>query len=258
MDLGLKASVALVTGGSSGLGRGCAAALASEGADVAICGRNAGRLEAARTSIDDAGAGAVLSVQADITDDQGDIDTLIEEVVSTFGHLDHLVFSTGVPRRATFLETTERDWYVTYDLLVTSAVRVVRASFPHIAAAGGGSITLIGCIDSREVVDGAVLSTAVRRAMVGLVKTLAREFAPAIRVNAVLAGPHETSGLRSTLDHGRYPSDAAMEDALRDSVPLERLGDPESFGDVVAFLASDRANFVTGTAIPVDGGMLRS
>lgn len=261
MDLRLDGTVALVTGGSSGLGLASAEALAREGADVAICARNADRLERARAAVNDAGDGAVLSVQGDITDDQGDIADLVEETVAAFGRLDHLVVSTGGPRPGPFDDVVDRDWYVAYDLLVMSVVRLAHETYPHLAADGPGDLTVVGSIAAREPVEDLVLSNAVRRATVGLVKTLAREFAPTVRANTVLAGPHDTPYLetvvRSEVDRGRFDSDEAGRAALQDAIPLDRLGDPAAFGDLVAFLASERAGYLTGAAIPLDGGLLR-
>lgn len=260
MDLDLVDSVALVTGGSSGLGKASATALAREGADVAICARNADGLQAARAAVDDAGDGTVLSVQADITDDQGDIADLVDETVSTLGGIDHLVVSTGGPRPAPFPETEERDWYVAYDLLVMSVVRLARETYPHLDGDDGGTITVVGSIATREAVPELVLSSAVRRAAMGLVTVLSREFAPTVRANAVLPGPHETAYLDDVFaalaEQGRFESRADARTTLRDAIPLDRVGDPAAFGDVVAFLASERASYVTGAGVPVDGGAL--
>lgn len=259
MELGLTDSVALVTAGSRGLGRASALALAREGADVAVCARNAERLEAARRDINDAAAGDVLAVQADITDPD-DVDALLSEVTDDLGGLDHLVVSTGRPADGPFAAATERDWYVGYDLLVMSLVWLARRAGPFLAD-GGGSLTAIASTEAREPVAGRVISSTVRRAVPGLVKTLAREWAPAVRVNAVLPGPHDTPGLHDRVEAataaGRYESVESGVEQLRGAVPLGRLGDPAALGDLVAVLASDRAGFVTGACVPVDGGTLR-
>jgi len=142
-----------------------------------------------------------------------------------------------------------------------SYVWTTRCARPHLED-GGGSIVAITSRSVREVIDDLVLSNAVRRAVIGLVKTQSREFAPEVRVNAVLPGAHETARIEELIDaaveRGEYDD---YEAGLRDwgsDVPLGRIGDPDELGDVVAFLSSDRASYVSGTALPIDGGSLRS
>jgi NAD(P)-dependent dehydrogenase (short-subunit alcohol dehydrogenase family) len=261
MGLGLTEKAVLLTAGSSGLGKASAMALARGNANVAICGRNAERLETAREELNGAGSGDVLAVQTDLTDPD-DLDELIEEVTGEFGGLDHLVYSTGAPVVKSFGERLERDWYTSYDLLVMSLVWMARRTYPFLCESDPGSLTVIASIEAREPDPAHVLSSVIRRAVPGLVKTLARDWAPDVRVNAVLVGPHDTPGFREQVDtaveHGRYDSfDEGVADA-RDTVPLGCLGDPKAFGDVIAVLASQSARFITGAAIPVDGGVLRS
>lgn len=261
MDLGLTDSAALVTASSSGLGKACAKALARADANVAICARNATGLEAARAEINRAGSGTVLAVQADITDPD-ELDALVDEVVADFGGLDHLVTSAGVPASKPFLETTERDWYSTYDLLVMSVVWLAMRAHPFLVESDTGTVVTIASTDVREPVAGQVLSNAIRRAVIGLSKTLAVEWAPDVRVNAVLPGPHATAALeariRADVERGRYGSyEDGLEDVY-DAVPLGTVGDPDSFGSWVAMLASRHARFVTGSTVPIDGGVLRS
>ena len=260
MDLKLGDSDALVIAGSTGLGKACASAFAREGANVAVCGRNAQRLEAARESLNDAGTGSVLTAQADITDPD-ELDAVVEEVTGDFGGLDHVVASAGAPATKPFLDTTARDWYATYDLLVMSVVWLAERAYPFLAESEAGTLTAIASTDAREPAPGHVLSNAIRRSVLGLVETLATEWAPDVRVNAVLPGPHATPSLearlRGEVERGEHDSRAAALDAVRDDVPIQTVGDPERFGDLVAVLASDRAAFVTGAAVPVDGGALR-
>jgi NAD(P)-dependent dehydrogenase (short-subunit alcohol dehydrogenase family) len=153
-------------------------------------------------------------------------------------------------------------WYGAYDTLVMSAVWTTRFAYPYLSESDAGSITAITSRSVREVIDDLVLSNAVRRAVIGLVKTQAREFAPEVRVNAVLPSAHETARMEELIedgvDRGDYDS---YEDGLDDwgeGVPMGRMGQPEELGDVVAFLSSPRASYVTGTAIPIDGGTMRS
>jgi NAD(P)-dependent dehydrogenase (short-subunit alcohol dehydrogenase family) len=260
MDLGLDGDVALTTASSAGLGGASAESLAREGAHVTVCGRDPDRLAAAEERLSAVGDGGVLALRADVTDAE-DVERLVTETVERFGGLDHLVTSAGGPPPGSVLDLGDDEWYAAYDLLVMSVVRAVREAHPHLAD-GGGTITCIASRTVREPSDGLVLSNAVRRGVVGLVKTVAREFAPAVRTNAVLPGPFETSRIEGLVEHGvetgEYESYEAGIERFAESVPLGRVGDPRELGDTVAYLASDRGGFVNGVALPVDGGAIRS
>lgn len=261
MDLGLDGNTALCTAASSGLGLASAAALASEGADVAVCGRTAANLDAAEAELQDAGDGDVLTVEADITDPDH-VAAFVEETADELGGIDHVVTSAGGPPSGPFNSMDDTDWYDAYDLLVMSAVWTLRESRPYLEDSDAGTAVAITSRSVREVIDGLVLSNSVRRAVIGLVKTLSREFAPSVRVNAVLPGAHETGRIENLIDaavdRGEFEDyEAGYEDWAAD-VPLDRIGEPEELGDVVAFLSSERASYVTGTALPVDGGSMRS
>jgi glucose 1-dehydrogenase/3-oxoacyl-[acyl-carrier protein] reductase len=260
MDLGIDGNAALVTAGSSGLRRASAEALAAEGCDVAVCGTTPAHIEDARERLAATGDGDVLAIEADITDRDA-VESFLAETVDAFGGLDHVVTSAGGPPPGPFMETDDDDWYDAYDLLVMSAVWTTRTAKPHLAD-GGGSIVNITSRSVAEVIDGLVLSNSVRRAVIGLMKTQAREFAPEVRVNAVLPGAHETARIRElveeSVERGEYDS---YEEGLADwseGVPLERVGEPRELGETVAWLASERASYVNGTAVPVDGGSMRS
>ncbi|QSG08728.1 SDR family oxidoreductase [Halapricum desulfuricans] len=260
MDLRLEGNAALCTAATSGLGLASAEALAREGCDVAVCGTTDEHVEEAREHLQSVGDGDVLAVQADVTDPDA-VEAFVEATVEEFGRLDHVVTSAGGPPSGPFTETTERDWYQAYDLLVMSYVWTTRAALPHLRD-GGGSIVAITSRSVREVIDDLVLSNSVRRAVIGLVKTQSREFAPEVRVNAVLPGAHETSRIQelveAAVERGEYDDyEAGLADWAED-VPLERIGDPDELGDVVAFLASERASYVTGAGVPIDGGSMRS
>jgi len=261
MDLHLSDNVALTTASSSGLGLASAKALAREGAHVAVCGRTESRLESAREDLQSLGDGEVLALQVDLTD-RDEVEAYVAEVADEFGGIDHVVMSAGGPPSGSFLEMDDGDWYGAYDTLVMSAVWTTRAAYPHLRDSEAGSITAITSRSVREVIDDLVLSNAVRRAVIGLVKTQAREFAPEVRVNAVLPGAHETARMEELIsdavDRGDYEDYQAGLDDWGEDVPLGRMGDPQELGDVVAFLASDRASYVTGTALALDGGSMRS
>lgn len=256
MQLSFDGETALVTASSSGLGKASATALAREGANVVINGRDAERLDAAKAEIEEVASGDVLAVQGDLTDPE-DIESLVETTVSGFGGLDHLVTSAGGPPSGAFLDTDDDDWYQAFDLLVMSVVRLVRAAEPHLRE-DGGTIVNITSRSVKEALDSLVLSNAVRMSVVGLEKTLSKELAPDIRVNAVLPGSHETSRIESlveaAVERGEYDSYEEGMEARGESVPVGRIGDPMELGDTVAYLCSDRAGYINGQAIVIDGG----
>ncbi|WP_224270351.1 SDR family oxidoreductase [Haloprofundus salinisoli] len=261
MDLGVSGDVALLTASSSGLGNASAESLAAEGAHVVICGRDEERLDAAAEELDSVGDGDVLAVPTDLTD-RDDVAALVEATVEEFGQLDHLVTSAGGPPSGSFDDTSEEDWYDAYDLLVMSAVWTVKEAEPHLKESDAGTITCITSTSVREVIDDLILSNSVRRGVIGLVKSLSRELAPDVRVNAVLPGAHETSRVEELVEDAVERGDVdSYEEGLQgwsDGIPMGRIGKPEELGDTVAFLASDRASFVNGVALPVDGGKMRS
>ncbi len=267
MDLDVDGNAALVTASSSGLGLASATALAEAGANVAICGRDEEKLENAKTSIEDAresadgASGDVLAVQADLTAPE-DIADLVEETVDAFGGLDHLVTSAGGPPSTTFLETEQRDWYQAYDLLVMSVVWTIEEAHPHLLESEYGTITSITSRTVQEVADGLLLSNAVRRGVIGLIKTVSREFAPEIRANAVLPGTIETPRIEELIEagveRGTYEDYESGLADLADEIPMDRIGQPEELGETVAYLSSPHASYVNGAEIPIDGGLLRS
>jgi glucose 1-dehydrogenase/3-oxoacyl-[acyl-carrier protein] reductase len=260
MDLELAGNTALTIASTSGLGLASATALAAEGAEVAVCGRSESHIESAREQLEAAGDGRALAVQADVTDPD-EIEAYVEEVGDTFEGIDHVVTSAGGPPSGPFLETTERDWYTAFDLLVMSVVWTTRTAYPYLRDSEAGSIVNITSRTVKEVSDDLVLSNAVRRGVIGLMKTQAREFAPDVRTNAVLPGAHTTDRLQEliedSVERGDYPD---VETAMAEwsDAPLGRPGDPRELGDVVAFLASPRSSYVNGACVPIDGGATRS
>lgn len=256
MDLGIRGDSAVVSASSSGLGFASAEALAEEGCDVVVNGRDPDRLADAVEELRGVGDGEVVGVESDISREEG-AGAPVERAVEEFGGVDHLVTSAGGPPSGPFLETSDDDWYEAFDLLVMSVVRMVREAEPYLRD-GGGTVVNITSRSVKEALDSLVLSNSVRMSVVGLEKTLSKELAPEVRCNAVLPGAHETSRIRELVEQAVERGDhESYDEALADwseGVPLERVGDPRELGDVVAYLSSERSSYVNGVAVPVDGG----
>ncbi|WP_331234100.1 SDR family oxidoreductase [Natronorarus salvus] len=258
MDLDIHGNTALVSASSSGLGRAAATELAREGANVVINGRDEGQLDEAVSHLESVGEGSVVGQQGDITN-ESDVSALVERTLDEFGGIDHLVTSAGGPPSGPFMETTDEDWNEAHRLLVMSVVRLVRESADPLREDGGGTIVNITSRSVKEAIDSLVLSNSVRMAVVGLEKTLSREFAPEVRVNAVLPGPHETDRIRSLVEQAverdEYDSYEEGLAARGSSIPVGHIGDPQGLGKTVAFLSSPAADFITGTTVTIDGGL---
>lgn len=263
MDLGLKDDTAVVSASSSGLGKASAMALAREGANVMINGRDQARLDAAveevqREATDSA---RVVGHRGDITDPKVP-SRIIDATVDEFGAIDHLVTSTGGPPSGLLLDTTDEDWYEAFDLLVMSVVRFVRAAADYLSDGNGGSIVTITSSTVKEASDSIVLSNSIRMAVIGLQKTLSRELSPSVRSNAVLPGSHETRRierfLTEAVEQGDYDDYQSAIDMQLDQIPVGFIGKPIDLGNTVAFLCSEQARYLNGIAIPVDGGEHRS
>jgi 3-oxoacyl-[acyl-carrier protein] reductase len=249
MDLGIEGRVALVMGSSRGLGRGIAKVLAREGAQVAIASRSLDRLEEAAAEIGERATPFV----ADASDMQR-LAALPGEVAAALGPVDILVVNTGGPPFGGALDHGLEEWEEAYRSLVLAPRVLAEAVVPGMRERGWGRIVNVGSNTTREPNPALNLSNAHRMAAVGFLKTLAGEVAgDGITVNTVATGRFATERLAS---HTGSLDDA--EEAARSEVPAGRLGTPEEYGDLVAFLCSARTGYVTGTVIPIDGGLLRS
>jgi 3-oxoacyl-[acyl-carrier protein] reductase len=257
MDLHVDGNAALVTASSSGLGKASATALAREGVNVVVNGRDEDRLEDAAEEIREEATGDVVTVSGDLTE-AADIEALVEATVEEFGGLDHLVTSAGGPPSGPFLETTDEDWYDAYDLLVMSVVRLAREAEPHLREGDTGTIVNITSRSVKEAIGSLVLSNSVRMSVIGLEKTLSKEFGPDIRANAVLPGVHETPRIEDlveqSVERGEYDSYEEGLAARGEGIPLERIGDPMELGNTVAFLSSPLSGYINGQSIVIDGG----
>lgn len=247
MDLGISGKVALVTGGSAGLGLAAAKSLAREGCDVCVSARDPEKLADAVVELQEFGK-VVHAVLADV-EDPAAARRVVEETREVLGPIDILVANAGGPPAGRFDEVGMDGWDVAVQRNLLGTVRLAHAVLPEMRSRGWGRIVTITGRAAREALDGLALSNALRPAVAGLVRTLAREVGrDGVLVNNVMPGPIETERLRALAGDG---------DALRqrgEQVPVGRVGRPEEIGDVVAFLASDRASFVNGVSLLVDGG----
>jgi 3-oxoacyl-[acyl-carrier protein] reductase len=251
--------VALVCAASKGLGRASAEALARDGLRVAICARGREALAATAAAIEAAG-GEVLSLEADLRRAE-DIARVVETTVARLGALDVLVTNTGGPPSGPFLSLDDGVWTEAIDSLLLSVVRVCRLAIPHMRARGGGRIIHITSISVKQPIEGLVLSNALRSAVTSLAKTLSVELAADnILVNCVAPGYTRTDRVVELADQSAAregTTRGAIEQRMLSRIPMGRMGEPKEFGEVVAFLASPAASYVTGVTIPVDGGWTR-
>jgi len=252
MDLGLKDKVVFVAASSQGLGKAVAVEMAKEGAHLAICGRNSERLEATKLEIEKLGDGRVMAISGDLSKPE-DRNTILEGVLKHYGKVDILVTNTGGPPSGRFEELTEADWNNSYQLLLGSAVSLIKGVIPGMKAQSWGRIITITSISVKQPVENLVLSNSVRASVVGLMKTLASELgAHNITVNNIMPGYTQTNRLLSLIE-----SNPSFNSAI-DEIPLKRFGTPEEFAAAVTFIASERASYITGTSLAVDGGWIKN
>ena len=256
MDLGLKGKVALVTAASKGMGRACAMQFAAEGARVAICARTEADIQGVADEIRGTYGTEVLAARADVTK-AADVKAFVARTVETFGGVDILVANAGGPPRGGIAEMTDEQWHDAYEATVVSVVRLIREVLPSMRARKWGRILTIQSVSVKQPVDGLLLSNATRPATAGLMKTLVPELGPDnITFNVVCPGPIMTDRFLGGAKQAGLPVDQYVQRA-GSTIPLGRVGTPEEFANVLVFLASERASYVTGVAIQVDGGVVR-
>ncbi len=258
MDLGLTGKVAIVTGGSEGIGCAAAASLGREGARVIICARRADVLERAATELAGEHDATIIPVAADVRR-ADEIERVVGVALERFGRLDILVNNAGTSAAGPFGAVSDEEWQADLDLKLFAAIRACRLALPHLRAAGGGSIINLLNIGAKQPGAASVPTSVSRAAGLALTKALSKEYAPAnVRVNAVLigmikSGQNERAWRRGGGERTLEEHYAAA--AQQRAIPLGRVGEADEAGDLIAFLASARAAYISGVAINLDGGL---
>jgi len=252
MDLGLKNKIAFVAASSQGLGKAVAIELAKEGSNLVICGRNQKQLDKTKTEIEKVSQVNVLAIVGDLSIEK-DRTNLLNSALKYYCKIDILVTNTGGPPSGKFEDVSQDDWNKTYELLLGSAVSLIRGVLPGMKKQGWGRIIAITSQAVKQPVENLILSNSVRVSVVGLTKTLANELGEYnITVNNIMPGYTKTNRLLNLL------KDNPSIESATDDIPLKRFGTPEEFAAAATFLASERASYITGVSLAVDGGWIKS
>ncbi|MEK3721034.1 SDR family oxidoreductase [Paenibacillus sp. FSL H8-0034] len=260
MDLNLQGKVALIIASSQGLGKGIAAELVKEGANVMLTGRDQDKLQATKAELEQLGTGQVAYHPVDITNPT-DIQRLVQVTRDTFGTIDILVNNAGGPPAGTFEQLSDEQWQAAFELNLLSYIRIIREVLPDLKKQGGRIINLASS-SIKVPIPGLLLSNTFRAGIVGLTKTLAEELAPYnILVNTVAPGRIATDRVAFLDDVKAQKTGKTreqVEEMSKQSIPLGRYGTVEEFAKVVTFLVSDASSYITGSSILIDGGMIKS
>ena len=258
MDLGLKGKVALITGGSEGIGRAGANGMVSEGAKVVICARRADVLEQAADDIRKATGGEIMAVQADVSQpDQ--ISILFDKTLEAYGRLDILVNNAGTSAAGFFSDVTDEVWRTDLDVKLFGAIRCSRTAIPHMRANGGGRIINVTNLGGKAPGPRSVPTSVSRAAGIALTKAMSKDFAAdnilvnTVCIGLIKSGQHERRWEQANTENPDLTLDDWYEN-IGKSTPLGRVGESEEAGDIITFLASERASYITGVAINIDGG----
>lgn len=261
MDLGLRGQAVLVAASSRGIGRATARIFAEEGARVAICSRDAAVLQRTADEIREATGAEVLAVPTNVAN-ADEVARLIDRVVEAFGALNVLVCNAGGPPPGVFDDFGDDAWQAAFDLNFMSTVRMIRGALPHMRRQGGGRIIAIMSSSVKQPIDGLILSNGIRTGVIGLTKTLSQELGKdRITVNVVCPGRILTDRLRSSRVREAERRGVDLDEVLNESrqdIPLGDFGAPEDVGNMIVYLASRQARYVSGQTIVVDGGLVRA
>src|SRR5215470_17646598 len=256
MDLGIRGKTALVTAASKGMGKACALGLAAEGARVAVCARNESELKTAADEIRAKTKADVLAVQTDVTK-ADEVKALVGQVRKAFGDPDVLIANCGGPPRGFFDEFDDNAWHGAVEVSLMSTVRLIREVLPGMRARKWGRILTIQSVSVKQPLEDPLLSNAVRPGVAGMMKTLALQLGKEnILVNTLCPGRIQTDRLMGGLKASGLSKEEYLARQSKD-IPLGRVGSVEEFASVAVFLASERASYVTGVSIQVDGGLVR-
>jgi 3-oxoacyl-[acyl-carrier protein] reductase len=261
LDLGLRGKVALVSASSKGLGRAIAEELAAEGANLVVCARGEDALRQTAESIRTASGVTVVDVAADVSEQSG-IDRIVKAALDKFGKVDILVTNSGGPPSGPFESLTPEMWNSATRLLLTSAVGLTRALLPGMKERQWGRILNVTSIAVKQPVDGLMLSNSLRAAVTGFARSLANEVAPfKVTVNNIMPGYTRTDRVEELARASAERSGGSVKDLFakwEKETPMGRLAEPREFAALAAFLVSERASYITGSSISVDGGWIRS
>ena len=260
MDLGIKGKNALVAASSKGLGRAVAEELAAEGVNLVMCSRSGDALETASQQIREDSGVNVLAVPTDLTDANA-VEHLLDRTQKEIGQIDILVTNTGGPPPGPFESHSSEAWSQAVHQNLYSVLNLPRGLLPAMLDSGWGRIVNITSVAVKEPVDGLILSNSIRAAVTGFAKTLATEVAGSgVTVNNVMPGFTMTDRLESLAKSRAEQAGSTMDEifeGMAQTIPMGRIGTPREFAAMVGFLASDRASYITGVSIPVDGGVVK-